>query len=52
MLRPSGVFYDEADKSAILTLNPNFPGNYEGAKPTIAKVIYKKVVFPLPSSTI
>lgn len=36
--------YDEADKSAILTLNPNFPGNYEGAKPTIAKVIYKKVV--------
>ena len=36
--------YDEADKSAILTLNPNFPGNYEGAKPSIAKVIYKKVV--------
>ena len=36
--------YDEGDKSAILTLNPNFPGNYEGAKPTIAKVIYKKVV--------
>ena len=36
--------YDEGDKSAILTLNPNFPGNYEGAKPSIAKVIYKKVV--------
>ena len=36
--------YDEGDKSAILTLNPNFPGNYEGAKPTIAKVIYKKSV--------
>ena len=35
---------NEGDKSAILTLNPNFPGNYEGAKPTIAKVIYKKVV--------
>ena len=36
--------YDEGDKSAILTLNPNVPGNYEGAKPSIAKVIYKKVV--------
>ena len=36
--------YDEGDKSAILTLNPNFPGNYEGAKPSIAKVIYKKSV--------
>ena len=36
--------YDEGDKSAILTLNPNFPGNYEGAKPSIAKVIYKKIV--------
>lgn len=36
--------YDEGDKSAILTLNPNFPGNYEGVKPSIAKVIYKKSV--------
>lgn len=36
--------YDSADKSAVLELNPNFKGNYEGVKPSIAKVVYKKIV--------
>ena len=36
--------YDSADKSAVLELNPNFKGNYEGVKPTIAKVVYKMIV--------
>lgn len=36
--------YDVADKSAVLKLNPNFPGNYEGVKPTIETVVYKYVV--------
>lgn len=36
--------YDDSDKSAVLTLNPYFKGNYEGTVPTIEKVIYKKVV--------
>ena len=36
--------YDSADKSAVLELNPNFKGIYEGVKPTIAKVVYKKIV--------
>ena len=36
--------YDSADKSAVLELNPFFKGNYEGVKPSIAKVVYKKIV--------
>lgn len=36
--------YDDSDKSAVLTLNPYFKGNYEGTVPTIEKVVYKKVV--------
>ena len=36
--------YDVAEKTAVLKLNPNFKGNYEGTKPSIDKVIYKKVV--------
>ncbi len=36
--------YDAADKSVVLRLNPNFPGNYEGTKPTIETVVYKKVI--------
>lgn len=36
--------YDGADKSAVMELNPNFKGNYEGVKPTIAKVVYKKII--------
>lgn len=38
------VSYDVADKSAVLELNPNFKGNYEGTKPGIQKIVYKKVV--------
>ena len=36
--------YDNSDKSAVLELNPNFKGNYEGVKPSIEKVVYKKIV--------
>ncbi len=36
--------FDTADKSAVLEINPNFKGNYEGVKPTIAKVVYKKII--------
>ncbi len=36
--------YDESDKSAILSLNTYFKGNYEGVKPSIGKVVYKKIV--------
>lgn len=44
----SGPYYidsfDAADKSAVVKLNPEFPGNYEGTKPSIETVVYKKVV--------
>ncbi|WP_276952063.1 ABC transporter substrate-binding protein [Acetatifactor muris] len=36
--------YDVADSSAVLKLNPEFPGNYEGVKPSIETVVYKLVV--------
>lgn len=36
--------YDASDKSAVLTINENFKGNYEGTKPQIEKVIYKKII--------
>ena len=36
--------YDKADKSAVLEINPYYKGNYEGAKPSIAKIVYKKIV--------
>lgn len=36
--------YDASEKTAVLAVNPNFKGNYEGTKPGIEKVIYKKVV--------
>ena len=36
--------YDNSDKSAVLEINPNFKGNYEGKKPSIEKVVYKKIV--------
>lgn len=36
--------YDEADKSAVLEINPYFKGNYAGSKPSIAKVVYKKII--------
>ncbi|MBO4617231.1 MAG: hypothetical protein J5717_07750 [Lachnospiraceae bacterium] len=36
--------FDTADSSAVLVKNEYFKGNYEGATPSIEKVIYKKVV--------
>ena len=36
--------YDDADKSAILTKNEYFKGNYEGTVPSIEKVVYVKVI--------
>lgn len=36
--------YDPADKTAVLKANPNFKGNYEGAKPAIEQVVWKKIV--------
>jgi len=36
--------YDSSDRSAVLKLNPYFKGNFEGAKPQIETVIYKKSV--------
>lgn len=36
--------YDNADHSAVLKRNPEFAGNYEGVKPSIETVVYKKIV--------
>ena len=36
--------YDASDKSAVLKINKNFKGNYEGATPSIETVIYKKII--------
>lgn len=36
--------YDEAAKIATLVINPNFKGNYEGKKPSIEKVVYKRII--------
>ena len=36
--------YDAGDKSAVLKLNPEFKGNYEGTKPSIETVVYKKII--------
>ena len=36
--------YDAGDKSAVLKINPNFKGNYEGAKPSIETIVYKKII--------
>ncbi len=36
--------YDASSKEATLELNPNFKGNFEGKKPSIQKVVYKKIV--------
>ena len=35
--------YDEASKTAVLKINDKFIGNYEGQKPHIETIIYKKV---------
>ncbi len=36
--------FDNTDASAVLVRNEYFKGNYEGVKPGIEKIIYKKVV--------
>ena len=36
--------WDASDKSVVLKANPNFKGNYEGTKPGIETVIYKKII--------
>ena len=36
--------WDEADHSVVLTVNENFKGNYEGTKPQIEKVVYKRII--------
>lgn len=35
--------YDEASKTAVLKVNDKYAGNYEGQKPLIQTLIYKKV---------
>ena len=35
--------YDESSKTAVLEINDKYPGNREGQKPSIQKVIMKKV---------
>ena len=36
--------YDTTDSSAVLVKNEYYKGNYEGTKPGIGKVVYKKIV--------
>ena len=36
--------YDSANKQAVLKLNENFKGNFEGKKPAIEKLVYAKIV--------
>lgn len=38
------VDYDEASKTAVLEINPNYPGDYTGQKPSIETIIYKRVI--------
>ena len=38
------VSFDVTDKSAVLAANEYYKGNYEGTKPQIAKVVYKKII--------
>jgi len=35
--------FDAASLQATLSINPNYPGNFEGQKPSIAKVVYIKL---------
>lgn len=35
--------YDQANKQAILTINEKYAGTYDGVKPSIEKLIFKKV---------
>ena len=36
--------YDTATKTATLAKNTNFVGNYEGTKPSIDTIVYKKII--------
>ncbi len=36
--------YNVAEKQAVLKANPYFKGNYEGTKPAIEKIVYKRIV--------
>ncbi len=36
--------YDASTKEATLKINTNFKGNYEGVKPSIETIIYKKII--------
>lgn len=36
--------YDEATHTATLVINPEFKGNYEGTKPKIERVVYKRII--------
>lgn len=36
--------WNNADKSVVLVANPNFKGNYEGTKPGIERVVYKRII--------
>ena len=36
--------YDISSKTAVLKANPNFAGTYDGKKPKIEKIVYKRVI--------
>lgn len=36
--------YNDGDKQATLTINPNFKGTYDGVKPSIETIVVKKTV--------
>lgn len=36
--------YSDANKEAVLKLNPNYAGNFEGQKPSIETIVYRKAV--------
>lgn len=36
--------YDDSTKEAVLKINPNYQGNFEGQKPSIEVVVYRKIV--------
>ncbi len=36
--------FDKSTKEAVLEINPNYAGNFEGQKPSIKTVVYRKIV--------
>lgn len=36
--------FDQASSTATLVVNPNFKGNYEGVKPQIERIVYKRII--------